>query len=212
MASRSHAWTKIRYQHPVGSNSVSDKHESSVKHGGRTAAAIAPRSGADPLQDQCGDAEATRRTAAGLTCEYANLSIEAVIVIEALIAMDKQLRDEAGMVEAMGLTAAEVAYYAAAANNQSAQDMNSDDGLAAMARDPTERLRSNLKCDWQYRQNMRARLRSMFKALLRRVRSPPDQDVTAIELLAQQTELISEAWARRDLGDRSQAAEADVLA
>jgi hypothetical protein len=36
----------------------------------------------------------------------------------------------------------------------------------------------------------------MIKALLKRYKYPPDQEVAAIELVLQQTEMISEEWAR----------------
>ncbi|MFM7634241.1 MAG: type I restriction-modification system subunit M N-terminal domain-containing protein [Cyanobacteriota bacterium] len=49
------------------------------------------------------------------------------------------------------------------------------------------------------------------KALLKRYKYPPDQEVAAIELVLQQTELISEEWARQDLGNQIQAVVADVL-
>ncbi|MFM9101224.1 MAG: type I restriction-modification system subunit M N-terminal domain-containing protein [Cyanobium sp.] len=49
------------------------------------------------------------------------------------------------------------------------------------------------------------------KALLKRYKYPPDQEVAAIELVLQQTELISEEWARQDLGHQIQAVVADVL-
>jgi type I restriction enzyme R subunit len=51
----------------------------------------------------------------------------------------------------------------------------------------------------------------MIKALLKRYKYPPDQEIAAIELVLQQTELISEEWAREDLGNRIQAVIANVL-
>jgi hypothetical protein len=51
----------------------------------------------------------------------------------------------------------------------------------------------------------------MIKALLKRYKYPPDQEPAAIELALQQTEMISEEWAREDLGDKIQAALADAL-
>jgi hypothetical protein len=36
----------------------------------------------------------------------------------------------------------------------------------------------------------------MIKALLKRYKYPPDQEVAAIELVLQQTEMISEEWSR----------------
>jgi type I restriction enzyme, R subunit len=132
--------------------------------------------------------------------KYANRSIEAAQVIEELIAMAKQFRDEADKVAAMGLSVAEVAFYDALANNQSAQDLMGDEVLMTMARELAEKLRGNLSIDWQYKENVRARLRTMIKALLKRYKYPPDQEAAAIELVLQQTELISEEWTREDLG------------
>ena len=128
--------------------------------------------------------------------KYANRSIEAAQVIEELIAMAKQFRAEAEKVEAMGLSVAEVAFYDALANNQSAHDLMGDEVLMKMARELADKLRGNLSIDWQYKENVRARLRTMIKALLKRYKYPPDQEAAAIELVLQQTELISEEWSR----------------
>ena len=133
---------------------------------------------------------------------YANRSIEAAQVIEELIAMAKQFRDQVEKVEAMGLSAAEVAFYDALANNQSAQDLMGDQVLIKMARELAEKLRNNLSIDWQYKENVRARLRTMVKALLRRYKYPPDQEAVAIDLVLQQTEMIAEEWSRQDLGEK----------
>jgi len=143
--------------------------------------------------------------------KYANRSIEAAQVIEELIAMAKQFRDEAEKVEAMGLSVAEVAFYDALANNPSAHDLMGDEVLMTMARELAEKLRGNLSIDWQYKENVRARLRTMIKALLKRYRYPPDQEAAAIELVLQQTEMIAEEWAREDLGNKIQAAVANAL-
>jgi type I restriction enzyme R subunit len=133
--------------------------------------------------------------------KYANRCIEAAQVIEELIAMAKQFRDEAEKAEAMGLSIAEVAFYDALANNKSAQDLMGDEILIKMARELAQKLRGNLSIDWQYKENVRAKLRTMIKALLKRYKYPPDQEVAAIELVIQQTEMISEEWSRQDLGD-----------
>ena len=124
--------------------------------------------------------------------KYANRAIEAAQVIEELIAMAKQFRDEAEKVEAMGLSVAEVAFYDALANNQSAHDLMGDEVLMNMARELAEKLRGNLSIDWQYKENVRARLRTMIKALLKRYKYPPDQQVTAIDLVLQQAETLGE--------------------
>jgi type I restriction enzyme R subunit len=143
--------------------------------------------------------------------KYANRSIEAAQVIEELIALAKEFRDEAERVDAMGLSVAEVAFYDALVNNQSAHDLMGDEVLMKMARELAEKLRGNLSIDWQYKENVRAKLRTMIKALLKRYKYPPDLEVAAIELVLLQAEMISEEWAREDLGDKIQAAVAEAL-
>ena len=80
-----------------------------------------------------------------------------------------------------------------------------------MARELAEKLRGNLSIDWQYKENVRARLRTMIKALLKRYKYPPDQEAAAIELVLQQTEKISEEWSREDLGKKIEDVVADAL-
>jgi type I restriction enzyme R subunit len=86
-----------------------------------------------------------------------------------------------------------------------------DEVLTTMARELAEKLRGNLSIDWQYKENVRARLRTMIKGLLKRYKYPPDQEVAAIELVLQQTEMISEEWSREDLGKKIQEVVADAL-
>jgi type I restriction enzyme R subunit len=112
----------------------------------------------------------------------------------------------------MGLSAAEVAFYDALANNRSAQELMGDQVLTQMARELAEKLRNNLSIDWQYKENVRARLRTMIKALLKRYKYPPDQEAVAIDLVLQQTEMIAEEWSRQDLGEKIEVAVAGTLA
>jgi len=113
--------------------------------------------------------------------------------------------------EAMDLSVAEVAFYDALANKQSAHDLMGDEVLMKMARELAEKLRGNLSIGWQYKENVRARLRTMIKGLLKRYKYPPDQEEAAIELVLQKTEMISEEWSREDLGNKIQAVVVDAL-
>ena len=81
-----------------------------------------------------------------------------------------------------------------------------------MARELADKLRNNLTIDWQYKDNVRARLRTMIKALLKRYKYPPDEEKAAIDLVLQQAELLSEEWSREDLGNKIQSTVADALA
>ncbi|MXZ83134.1 MAG: type I restriction endonuclease subunit R [Synechococcus sp. SB0666_bin_14] len=124
--------------------------------------------------------------------KYTNRSIEAAQVIEELIAMAQQFRDETNRMDALGLTPAEVAFYDALANNSSAQDHMGDEVLKAMAEELAEKLRNNLTIDWKYKDNVRARLRRLIKTLLKRYKYPPDQRETAVDLVLTQAEVLAE--------------------
>ncbi len=127
--------------------------------------------------------------------KYTNRSIEAAQVIAELIAMAKQFREDAEKSESLGLSPEEKSFYDALANNQSAHDLMGDEVLSAMSRELAEKLRRNLSIDWQHKENVRARLRNLIKALLKRYKYPPDQEAAAVDLVLVQAETLSEDWA-----------------
>jgi type I restriction enzyme R subunit len=83
----------------------------------------------------------------------------------------------------------------ALAGNPSAQELMKEDVLATMARELAEMLRRDTTIDWQFKENVRAKLRLKIKTLLKRYRYPPDQQVTAIDLVLQQAETLGEELA-----------------
>ena len=126
--------------------------------------------------------------------KYANRVVEAAQVIEELIAMAKKFREELEKGEALGLTDAEQSFYDALADNPSAQELMKEEVLAAMARELAEVLRRDATIDWQYKENVRAKLRLKIKTLLKRYKYPPDQQVNAIDLVLVQAEATAEEW------------------
>jgi len=75
--------------------------------------------------------------------------------------------------------------------NRSVEATQVIEELIAMAREfrlaaekaQAQELRNNVSIDWQYEENVRARLRTMIKALLKRYKYPPDKEAAAIELV-----------------------------
>ncbi|WP_254973445.1 DUF3387 domain-containing protein [Cyanobium sp. Candia 9D4] len=126
--------------------------------------------------------------------KYTNRSIEAAQVIAELIAMAKQFREDAEKAESLGLSPEEKSFYDALANNQSAHDLMGDEVLSAMSQELAEKPRRNLSIDWQHKENVRARLRNLIKALLKRYKYPPDQETAAVDLVLVQAETLSEDW------------------
>jgi type I restriction enzyme, R subunit len=124
--------------------------------------------------------------------KYANRAIEAAQVIEELIAMAKQFKEDLERAGAHGLSPEEQAFYDALAKNESAQELMGEDVLVEMAREVAKKLRDNLSVDWAVKESVRARLRLMIRTLLRRYKYPPDQQSDAIDVVLRQAEAISE--------------------
>ena len=128
--------------------------------------------------------------------KYNNRGIEAAQVIEELIAMAKQFQAELARDESLGLSPAEVAFYDALANNESAARELGDEVLKKIAIELTEKLRNSTTVDWQIRESVRARLRILVRRTLQRYRYPPDDAPGAIELILEQAEVLSHVWSR----------------
>ncbi len=64
--------------------------------------------------------------------------------------------------------------------------------LATMAKELADILRRDTTIDWQYKENVRAKLRLKIKTLLKRYKYPPDQQPKAVDLVLIQAEAIAE--------------------
>ena len=70
-----------------------------------------------------------------------------------------------------------------------------DETLKKIAHELVESLRKNISVDWSVRESVRASLRLLVKRILRKYKYPPDQQNEAVELVLQQAQALSEAWA-----------------
>ena len=104
---------------------------------------------------------------------YANRAIEAAQVIEELIAMAKQFKEDLERRVSHNLSPEEEAFYDALAQNESAQELMGEEVLVEMAREVAKKLRENLTVDWAVRESVRARLRILIRQLLRQYKYPP---------------------------------------
>jgi type I restriction enzyme, R subunit len=127
--------------------------------------------------------------------KYANRAIEAAQVIEELIAMAKQFKEDVEREGEHGLTPDESAFYDALAQNESAQELMGEEVLVEMAREVAKKLRENMTVDWAVRDSVRARLRILIRTLLRKYKYPPDQQPGAVDIVLQQAEVLSEDMA-----------------
>lgn len=115
-------------------------------------------------------------------------------MIEELIALAKQMREESSKGAELGLSEDEVAFYDALEVNDSAVKVLGDATLKAIARELVETVRRNTSIDWTVRENVRAHLRVLVKRILRKYGYPPDKQEKATLAVLEQAEVLSTNW------------------
>ena len=127
--------------------------------------------------------------------KYQNRAIQTAQVIEELIGLAKQIREEAAKGAELGLNDDEVAFYDALGVSDSAVQVLGDETLKNIARELVETVRRNTTIDWTVRENVRANLRVLVKRILRKYGYPPDKQEKATDTVLEQAEAFSENWA-----------------
>jgi type I restriction enzyme, R subunit len=127
--------------------------------------------------------------------KYQNRAIQAAQVIEELIGLAKQMREETAKGETLGLSEDEVAFYDALEVNDSAVKVLGDETLKTIARELVDIVRRNTTIDWTVRENVRAHLRVLVKRILRKYGYPPDKREKATLTVLEQAEVLSAQWA-----------------
>jgi len=115
-------------------------------------------------------------------------------VLQELIQLAKDIRRSQERGEELGLTAEEVAFYDALAENSSAIEVMGDEQLRVIAHELLVSLRDNVTVDWAHRESARARMRVLVKRILRRYGYPPDLQDSAVQTVLQQAEALSAIW------------------
>jgi type I restriction enzyme, R subunit len=123
---------------------------------------------------------------------YTNRTLTAAEIIAELVEMGKELRAERGRAVARGLSDTELAFYDAICLNDSAVQQLGDETLLAIARELEVRVRKWATIDWTRKEQVRAKLRSEVKRLLRQYGYPPDQQESAMRLVIEQAERTAE--------------------
>ena len=130
----------------------------------------------------------------GTIRKYQNRAIQTAQVIEELIALAKQMRDESAKGAELGLSEDEVAFYDALEVNDSAVKVLGDATLKTIARELVNTVRRNTTIDWTVRENVRANLRVLVKRILRKYGYPPDKQEKATLTVLEQAEVLSASW------------------
>ena len=112
---------------------------------------------------------------------YQNRTIEAAQVIEELIELARQMREDLARGEELGLNEDELAFYDALETNDSAVQVLGDETLRTIAQELVETVRRNATIDWTVRESVRAGMRNAVRRVLRKHGYPPDKQDKAIE-------------------------------
>ena len=126
---------------------------------------------------------------------YQNRAVETAQVIEALIALARDMRAADARGEALNLTEDELAFYDALGVNDSAVAILGDETLRDIARELVATVKANVTIDWTVRENVQAHLRVLVKRCLRKHGYPPDKQAKATLTVLEQAEVLSEHWA-----------------
>lgn len=125
--------------------------------------------------------------------KYTNRSLTTAEIIAALVELAKEMRDQAQRHTQLGLSEAEAAFYDAIVQNDAAVLQMGDDTLKKIAVDVVWSVRNSVTIDWQYKESVRAAMRTKVRRLLAKYDYPPDLEEKAVELVLAQAELFAGA-------------------
>ncbi len=117
---------------------------------------------------------------------YHTNAISTVEVLQELINLAQDIKAARQRGEEQGLSADEIAFYDALAENESAVEVMGNECLKVIAHELLMSLKSNITVDWAHRESARARLRSTVKRILRRYGYPPNLQAAAVQNVLQQ--------------------------
>ena len=118
---------------------------------------------------------------------YHNRVIDALQVIEELIKIGRDLREEPDD----GLTKEEVAFYDALAENGSATELMGNAELRFIASELVKAVRENSGMDWWRFDQRRKKVRTTIRRILRKYGYPPDLEDAAIRTVVLQAEALA---------------------
>ncbi|CAM3024431.1 MULTISPECIES: type I restriction endonuclease subunit R [Dermacoccus] len=132
-----------------------------------------------------------------LMFKYTNQQLTSAEMIAELVELAREAAAEGRRGERFSppLEHDELAFYDVVAENEAAVDVMGDDVLAQIARDLVAAMRRDTRIDWTVREDVRAKLRTTIRRLLRKYGYPPDEQPEAIVRVMQQMETLAPKYA-----------------
>ena len=107
-------------------------------------------------------------------------------VIEELLKMAEEIKQNEEESNKMGLTVEEKAFYDALSSPEGVREAYTDEQFVALTRELTEQLRRNRTIDWNRKESARAKMRVLVKRLLKKYKYPPEGQEKALETVMAQ--------------------------
>lgn len=131
----------------------------------------------------------SRRLEEAVVRYHAN-AISTVEMIQELIALAKDIKASAARGEEHGLSAEEMAFYDALAENESAVEAMGSEQLRIIAHELVEQMKGSVTVDWHQKSSARARMRILVKRILKKYGYPPDLEQEAVQTVLAQAEAL----------------------
>lgn len=122
---------------------------------------------------------------------YNNNMITSTEVIEELLKLAKQVKEEYNSGNEKGLTQEELAFYDALVADPDVLRNMQESVLVDLAHELTDLIRRSRTVDWDKKESARAYMRTQVKHLLRKYKYPPEQVKGTIDIVIKQAELMS---------------------
>lgn len=110
-------------------------------------------------------------------------------VIDELLKLAKEMKDNHEQGNNLGLSEEELAFYDALTRPEAIKDFYQNDELVSMTKELTDLLRKNKSIDWQKQNSARAKMRMIVKRLLKKYKYPPEGMEDALNTVMTQCEL-----------------------
>lgn len=107
-------------------------------------------------------------------------------VIEELLKMAADIKNNEQEGDKLGLTVEEKAFYDALTSPEGIRDAFSNEDFIALTKELTEQLRRNRTIDWNRKESARAKMRVLVKRLLKKYKYPPEGQEQALLVVMEQ--------------------------
>ena len=123
---------------------------------------------------------------------YENKTIESAKVIEEMINLSKEIKNQVDEGKKLNLNDEEIKFYHAVSKINDVEEVMGQDILKQLAKELVVKIRENKTIDWNLKKQTRAKMRILIKDLLKKYGYPPNEEEEAKKLVLEQAQVFCE--------------------